>query len=93
MSNVLDRRTLQYLISVHTPNYSVQDYVINPDMSAVIKTPSKYWKLRGDIVSVMSQAEKDVVDANTLPPSKSDEELVLARLTALEDRTAALEKV
>ncbi len=93
MSNVLDRRTLEYLISVHTPDYSEQEYVINPDMSAVIKTPSRYWKLRGDVVSVMTQTEKDAKDANMPQPGKSDEDLVLDRLTALEDRTAALEKV
>lgn len=93
MSNVLDRRTLEYLISVHTPDYSERDYVINPDMSEVIKTPSRYWKLIGDVPSVMTQAEKDVVDANMPLPGKSEEDLVLDRLTALEDRTAALEKV
>lgn len=62
MSNVLNRTTKEYLISVSTGFYSTASWIINPDMSAVVGVPSKYWKITGDVVSEMSQAEKDAVD-------------------------------
>ena len=63
MADVLNRTTLQYLQSVNTPDYPVGDWVISPDLSAVAGVPQKYWKLTGDIVSEMTQPEKDAVDA------------------------------
>lgn len=63
MANVLNRTTLQYLRSVHTPNYPALDWVINPDLTPVVGVPQKYWKLTGDILSEMTQPEKDAVDA------------------------------
>lgn len=63
MSNVLNRTTLQYLQSVNTPDYPIGDWVINPDLSGVVGVPQKYWKLTGDVVSEMTQPEKDAVDA------------------------------
>lgn len=63
MADVLNRTTLQYLQSVNTPDYPVGDWVINPDLSGVTGVAQKYWKLTGDVVSEMSQAEKDAVDA------------------------------
>ena len=67
MADVLNRTTLQYLQSVNTPDYPVVDWVINPDLSGVAGVPQKYWKLTGDVVSEMSQAEKDAVDAAVQP--------------------------
>jgi len=63
MADVLNRTTLQYLRSVNTPDFPVLDWVINPDLTAVVGVPQKYWKLTGDIVSEMTQPEKDAVDA------------------------------
>ena len=63
MSDALNRETLAYLRSINTPDYPVESWVINPDLSAVEGVPPRYWKLTGDAVSEMSQAEKDVVDA------------------------------
>lgn len=62
MSDVLNRTTKLYLKSVHTPSYPTSDWIINPNLSAVVNVPSKYWKITGDIVSEMSQAEKNAVD-------------------------------
>ena len=42
------------------------EWIYNPDMSAVTGVPSKYWNIIGDVVSEMSQGEKDVIDAATL---------------------------
>ena len=63
MANVLNRSTKQYLTSVSTPDYPVGAWIINPDMSAVVGEPSKYWTITGDDVTLKSPAEQAVVDA------------------------------
>jgi soluble cytochrome b562 len=37
-----------------------------PDLSAVTGWPAKYWTLTGDVVSLLSQAQRDAVDAAEL---------------------------
>jgi len=39
------------------------DWIYDPDMSAVAGQPDKYWSITGDVVSLMSQTERDAVDA------------------------------
>jgi hypothetical protein len=51
MASVLNRVTLDYLASVNTADYPVVDWIINPNMSAVIDTPKRYWLVVGDVVS------------------------------------------
>ncbi len=63
MANVLNRTTKQFIPSANTVEYPVEDWIINPDMSAVVGQPSKYWTISGDTVSLMSQGERDAVDA------------------------------
>jgi len=70
MSDVLNRTTKEQRYSVHTPDYSVVDWIINPDLSGVVGVPKKYWLITGDVVSEMNQAQKDVVDATQLPGIK-----------------------
>lgn len=67
MSNVLNRTTKQYLVSVNTPDYSDVDWIINPDLGKVNNVPLKYWDIKGDVVDVLDQASKDAVDAADLP--------------------------
>ncbi len=62
MANVLNRLTKEQLYSVNTGDYQTADWIINPNLSAVSGIPSKYWKITGDVVSEMSQEEKEVVD-------------------------------
>ena len=64
MSNVLHRITRKYTRSVNTPDYPVLDYIINHDLSAVSDFPNKYWKIAGDTVTLMSQSQRDTVDAD-----------------------------
>lgn len=56
------KRVIDYLKSVHTPDFAGRDdVIINPeDLPACI---IKYWKVVKKKVVEMSQAEKDVVDA------------------------------
>lgn len=62
MASVISRTTLEFRRSVNTPDFSSEDYIINPDMSAVAGLPSKYWKIVGDDVLAMTQLERDAVD-------------------------------
>lgn len=62
MANVLNRKTKLYLESVHTPDYSSVDWIINPDLSWVEGVLNKYWKITGNNVTEMTQTEKDAVD-------------------------------
>lgn len=66
MANVLHRITKQYLISVNTPEYDSATWIINPDLSAVANLAVNYWKITGDIVDVMSEAER--ADADRVQP-------------------------
>jgi len=62
MASVLNRTTKEFRPTANTPDYPVISWIINPDMSAVAGFPSKYWKITGDIVSLMSAAEQAQVD-------------------------------
>lgn len=57
MANVLHRTSGQYFESVNTPEYDELDWLINPDLSQVAGVQSKYWKVVGDTVVEMSEAE------------------------------------
>jgi len=65
MANVLNRTTLRYLRSVNTPDYPTSDWIINPDISAVDGVLPQYWKLDGDTVLPMTEAEMDAYDASS----------------------------
>lgn len=67
MSDVVNRTTGQYRKSVNTPDYDTADWLINPDLSAVLGIPQQYWKVEGDSVVEMNQAEKDAVDVAMAP--------------------------
>ena len=64
MSNVLNRITKQLLHSVNEPDYPLIDWIHSPDMAAVSGEPNKYWLVTGDVVSLMDQAARDLVDAD-----------------------------
>jgi len=63
MATVLNRSTKAVLRSVNTPEYPESGWIINPDLSAVEGYDAKYWTLNGDAVELMTQAERDAVDA------------------------------
>ncbi len=70
MSTIVHRQTLQVLHSVNTPDYSADDWVIAPDLSAVANVPAEYWKLSGDDIVEMSTAEKTAVDGELLQTAR-----------------------
>lgn len=65
MADVLNRTTKAYLTSVNTPDFDVADWIINPDLSGVLpqEPNSIYWNIAGDVVTEMTQPEKDAVNA------------------------------
>ena len=63
MANVLHRTSKVFLSSQNTPDFSPVTWIINPDMSEVEGFQDKYWIITGDIVTLMTQIERDAVDA------------------------------
>ena len=75
MADVINRTTLEQFFSVDTPLFPTTEFIINPDLTLLFDASTntfivlkKYWKIEGDLVLEMTQAEKDVVDA-TPPPT------------------------
>lgn len=65
MPNYVHRTDKTYLYSVSPQDLpeAEANYIMDPDLSAVSGFPSIYWIISGDTVSLMSQAERDAVDA------------------------------
>jgi len=90
MANVLNRTTLEYRRSVNDPDFPDPPWLIiapgsgNADLIATV--PRQYLKLSGDVLSEMTQAEKDAVDAALLD---AEREATASRLDELEDITRA----
>jgi hypothetical protein len=62
MGSVINRtNTADYQVSVNTPDFTDPPYLINPVVTG-LTGPSKYWKLTGDTLSMMSAAEIAAVD-------------------------------
>lgn len=80
MANVLHRATLQFLRSVHEPDYPVQDWIHSPDLSAVAGFDAKYWVVTGDAVTLMDQASRDAVDVAELVARRDAEAAQLVNL-------------
>ena len=73
MGDYVHRTTKQYFKSF-SPNELPEplvNYIESPDLSGVIGVPSMYWNIVGDVISEMSQAEKDVVDTAILENSRN----------------------
>jgi hypothetical protein len=83
MAAVLHRTTKQYLPSANTPDYPTQDWIHNPDLSGVIGFDSRYWIITGDVVTLMSQAQRDALNASLLAAAR--DALVNAILTAIDN--------
>lgn len=58
MSNVINKTTLQYLRSVHTPYYKT-GWIINPVLP---ECDFIYWKVASGVVKEMTASEKTVKD-------------------------------
>lgn len=82
MSNIINRTqrdadgALLEKYSVNTPDYSTDDWLIDPDLSGVSGVAKYYWKVTGTppsgAVEEMNQSEKDAVDASRLATAKTN---------------------
>lgn len=53
-----------YLPSANTPDYeNLPNTLVNPDLSLVSGQPQKYWKHVAGAIQLMTQGEKDAIDA------------------------------
>lgn len=59
---VVNRTSVEVLENVKSTDYSSEDWIIDPNLTALASVPHKYWKVSGDTVVEMNQTEKDVVD-------------------------------
>lgn len=75
MAAVLNRVTKQYLGSVNTPDYPINNWIYNPDMSVVAGYENKYWLIIGDVVSLMGQSQRDAVDSTLAAQSATDDKI------------------
>ena len=68
MPNYLHRTTKEYLTSVSPISLAEPEanYIQDPDMSPIAGFGSVYWIITGDLVSLMSLAEREAVDAAAL---------------------------
>ena len=65
MSDVFNRTDGRYLKSVHTPDFDVADWIINPDLTAVAGQPSRYWIIdppASDTIRLATAGEQTTID-------------------------------
>jgi hypothetical protein len=87
VATVLNRTTKQFISSANTVEHPVQDWIIEPDMSAVVGFPSLYWVITGDNVTLMNEGERAAVDAALLTDQRDD---TANRMDNIEDVIRAL---
>ena len=75
MGDYLHRTTKVYRQSVSPNELSepLANYIEDPDLSAVAGVPSMYWIITGDVITEMSQGEKDTLDAFLLSVARDAE--------------------
>lgn len=71
MASGINRNTLEVRDRGLARNSTDPDWIINPDLSAVAGQPKKYWKIVGDSVALMTQAERDSVDSAAAAAAKA----------------------
>lgn len=62
MGWAVHKTTLQYIKSVNTPDYDPAVWFLNPDLTAVLATPQKYWKNSGGSIVPMTATEQQAID-------------------------------
>lgn len=82
MADVFNRTDGRYIPSAHTPDFDVADWVINPDLTAVIGQPVRYWFITGG-TNPQGQEELGIVDAAT--QASIDAAIAAARTAAEKD--------
>lgn len=66
MSRVFNRTDGRFLFAVHIPDFSSADWILNPDLTEVVKEPTKYWIIDppgSDTIRAATAGEKTTIDA------------------------------
>lgn len=88
MATVIHRITGELLESVNTPDYSAEQWLVNPDLSAVADVPRKFWKVVGEAVVGMDDTEQLAVLTAEVTAAKvrRAEEITAQALAAFQAR-------
>lgn len=84
MANVLNRKTLEFHESVNTPEYPPDQWLINPDLSAVAGLPTWQWVVDGDSVRPPTVDELAAMETSRLLAAKAE------RIAAIDAKTASM---
>lgn len=87
MPNYLHRVTKTYRRSVSEGERDVINDIENPDLSAVAGFDSRYWAIIGDTITLMSAAERAVVDVAELTARRDS---AVAQFDDIEDAMRAV---
>jgi len=66
-----NKNVLHSVASADLPE-AITNYIEEPDLSAVIGQPAKYWKITGNSVSLINQAARDAIDTAELAVARSE---------------------
>lgn len=72
MANVLNKTTLEYRPSVHTPDFPSEEWLINPDLSQVKGVDPAYWVLDGPKVVPMTEEQRAAKDQQLAEAAKAE---------------------
>ena len=72
MANVINKITKQIRLSVNTPNYNPDDWVIDPgNLENALLLEACYRVIEGDSIREATVEEKTVIDDNRMPELRS----------------------
>jgi hypothetical protein len=71
VTSAINRQTGQFVANVRSPGLNSRDWIINPDLTAVVDVPEKYWRIDGDRIVEMDAREREVIDARELTAAKA----------------------
>ena len=69
MATVVNKITLEVIQSVNTPEYDLDEWLINPNIP---DSPKRHWKVYGNSIILKSASERASADAEWLSQVKSD---------------------
>ena len=81
MSRVFNRTDGRFLFAVHIPDFSSADWILNPDLTEVVREPSKYWIIDppgSDTIRAATASERTTIDA-AIGATQLDAEKVVAK--------------
>jgi hypothetical protein len=59
MADVVNKTTLEYRRSVHTPDYPASEWLINPEIP---ECEPKYWRILSGKLAKMTTSQREAVD-------------------------------